>query len=206
MEDQSQYNFSDQEEFSYKDDLTKWKTGSDRRQVRIAAEMVANQNADSGLYEFMTTYLSLAERGETLSFRIDVAYDGESETPEITLTVGDQTFDGIKAEEVLKKLQSSHVILFYNSTETDPQMIFSRKVSGVLSEFSGRDSAQVEKLKKNVNKALGKIAKRQQSGISELIGRLESKHKVGMSMHAFDLGHLPFTITFRGQGNCSLPG
>lgn len=195
MEDQSQYNFSDQEEFSYKDDLTKWKTGSDRRQVRIAAEMVANQNADSGLYEFMTTYLSLAERGETLSFRIDVAYDGESETPEITLTVGDQTFDGIKAEEVLKKLQSSHVILFYNSTETDPQMIFSRKVSGVLSEFSGRDSAQVEKLKKNVNKALGKIAKRQQSGISELIGRLESKHKVGMSMHAFDLGHLPFTIT-----------
>lgn len=195
MEDQSQYRFRDQEEFSFKDDFTKWKTGSERKRMEIGAEVVANREADAGLYEFITTYLSLADHGDALNFQVDVVYDGETATPQMTLTVGAQKFEGIKAEEVLKKLQSSHAVLFYNSTETDPQMIFSRGVSGVLSEFSGRDSAQVEKLKKNVNRALNKIAKRQQTDISGLIGRLESKYKVGMSMHAFDLGYLPFTIT-----------
>jgi putative ATP-dependent endonuclease of OLD family len=195
MEDQSQYRFRDQEEFSFKDDFTKWKTGSDRKRVEISAEVSANKETDAGLYEFITTYLSLTDQGDTLNFKMDVVYDGETPLPQTNLTVGTQKFEGIKAEEVLKKLQSSHAVLFHNSTETDPQMIFSRGVSGVLSEFSGRDSAQVDKLKKNVDRALSKIAKRQQTGISELIGRLESKHKVGMSMHAFDIGYLPFTIT-----------
>ena len=53
----------------------------------------------------------------------------------------------------------------------------------------------MEKLKKDMDKGLQKIAKGQQQELEGLLGRLETKYKVGLSVTAFDLGWLPFNLT-----------
>jgi energy-coupling factor transporter ATP-binding protein EcfA2 len=198
------FRFRDRDEFSFKDDFTKWKVDSDSKQMSVGVEILVDKESDAGLYEFITTYLALEAQPRPLVVRLEAVYKEEGSPRKTTLEVAGQTFEGIKAEEVFKKIQSSHGVLFYNSTETDPSTIFGRGTSGVLGEYTGKDSTQVEKLKKNVNRALGRIAKRHQSNISELLGRFESKHKVGMSLHTFELEYLPFSITL-GDRKTALP-
>ena len=58
----------------------------------------------------------------------DVIFDCESENGKCQF-VGDQTFYDLKAEVVLKSC-SPQCHLFYNSTETDPQMISAARLAG----------------------------------------------------------------------------
>ena len=50
-------------------------------------------------------------------------------------------------------------------------------------------------MKRTVNRGLAKISKSQQAEFEGLLGRLQTKYKVGLSMPAFDFGYLPFSIT-----------
>jgi putative ATP-dependent endonuclease of the OLD family len=70
-----------------------------------------------------------------------------------------------------------------------------REGFGQLRELSGEGAAALSKLKKDMAKSLQKLAKGQQQELEGLLGRLETKYKVGLTVPAFDLGWLPFNLT-----------
>ncbi|MGH7323112.1 MAG: AAA family ATPase, partial [Candidatus Rokuibacteriota bacterium] len=109
---------------------------------------------------------------------------------------GHAKFSDLNAQQVLKKLQSSRSILFHNSTETETRYVYPRRsVAGHIREITGQHEPLVESMKKTVSRGLAKISKSQQAEFEGLLGRLQTKYKVGLSLPPFDFGYLPFSIT-----------
>ncbi len=118
----------------------------------------------------------------------------------MVVRVGGSEYSDLDAQEVLEKLQSSKSILFHNSTQIDPALLFrGNRTAGYIREISGQHETLVESMKKTVNRGLGKISKAQQAEFEDLLGRLQTRYKVGLSMPAFDFGYLPFRITLGGE-------
>jgi len=104
-------------------------------------------------------------------------------------------FDGIEAQEVFKRFQTSRSILFHDSPQNELMRLRYREGLGSLRDVSGDGAAALAKLKKDLEKGLGKIAKGHQQELERLLGRLETKYKVGLTIPPMELGWLPLNLT-----------
>ena len=59
-------------------------------------------------------------------------------------------------------------------------------------------------MKKTLDRGLSKISKSQQSEFENLLGRLQTKYKVGLSLPSFDFGYFPFSISL-GERKFEVP-
>lgn len=141
--------------------------------------------------------LSLSGTQNPLVLSIAVTHRADKPEPSVIVTTGGGTYTDLNAQEVLKKLQSSKGILFHNSTEVAaPGYAYpGRSVVGHIREITGQHEPLVASMKKTVNRGLARISKSQQAELEGLLGRLQTRYKVGLSMPSFDFGYLPFSIT-----------
>jgi len=182
-------------EISISEDFPKWRDKDARNKlICIEVELAVHKVSDEGLYAFLSEYLKLHEEPEYLHFSISLKFVTDSAKPDIGLTLGSASFDALKAEEVLKKLQTTQWLLFHNSPEF-PSRYRSRYVEGLLGDLSASDAAQIDLLKKKLEKVAARVAKQNQNEVSELLGRLKDKYRIGLSAPPLDLNELPFSIT-----------
>ncbi len=189
--------FREEESITLKDDFTQWKdTKSEQRQICIAVTIEINEEQDTGLYQFVVDYLKLAPPYEQdISICLYRLFASDESKGKIQVIVQNQTFEGLKAEEVFKKVQSSNVVLFHNSTEPKLPYLYGTRYLGSVMELSEEYRQQIQNMKKSINRGLKRIAKSQQQQIEELLGRLESKYKVALSVPSYDFDDLPYSIT-----------
>lgn len=191
---------SDEPDFSVKDDHPKWKTTEvAKRSISIDLGLDIDKDHDAGLFQFLTTYLSIDTAENTLRVTISAQYGSDPKHPTVTVKVGEDKYDGFKAQEILSKLRSSRIILFHNSTSAtyDRFGLGTRLVSFVSG--AEQDQNKITELKQTVNRGLKKIAKGKQREIEELLGKLEDKYRVGLSLPPFDFEYMPFGITLGDQ-------
>ena len=194
-----------EEEVSFDEDYPKWKdSDASDKKIQFQLDLEVLEDRDAGFYQFLAKQLRLTEPERSLSLRIDVEYGPDRPEPEITVGCGGSSYSGIDAQEVLKRLQTSRSILFHNSTQTDPRFPFRSHFGGVIRAESPEHEKLVSTMKKSVNRGLNKISKTHQQEIEGLLGRLESKYRVGLSMPAFDFSSVPFNITL-GQSKVEVP-
>ena len=204
MRDQDRYAYQELEEITAKDNFPKWKQpNTTDRSIQFTLGIVLDKDRDVGLYQFTVKHLSLGDQPPTLTFEMTVVYQSEKSEPQVSVKVGDKVVDGIEAQQVLKTLRSSRTVLFHNSTRPEPRYV-GRGMQGFLSEISGESQAHFDSMKKSVDRTLKKVAKKHQEQIEELLGRLEAKYRVGLSLPDFDLGFLPYNITL-GQKHFDVP-
>lgn len=67
-------------------------------------------------------------------------------------------------------------------------------MAGYMKEMSGQQEHLIASMKKSVDKTLAKISRAQQAEFEALLGRLENKYKVGLTLPTFDVGAMPFSI------------
>ncbi len=191
------FQFEDENEFSRKDDYPKWKTtepGTQEISIEVSVEL--DKVRDVGFYQFVVTQLKLEEPTNPLVLEIGIQHRGEKPEPTVTVRIAGKEFTGLDAQQVLKKLQSSRSVIFHNSTETETRYVYPRRsVAGHIREITGQHENLVESMKKTVNRGLAKISKSQQAEFEGLLGRLQTKYRVGLSLPPFDFGYLPFSIT-----------
>ena len=189
--------FPNEDQVSLKDDFPKWsKVEPAEREIVFSVGLSLDATRDVGYYEFVAKQLGLQEKPPTLALQLEATYRAEGADPEVKVAVGDKPFGGLEAQEVLKKLQSSRSILFHNSTAFDTELMYpGRSVAGYIREITGQHAPTVANLKKTVDRGLAKISKAQQTEFEDLLGRLSTKYKVGLSMPGFDFGYMPFSIT-----------
>ncbi len=199
MKEDDPYGFRHEQELTLKEDFPKWSEEDIKtRQIVIAIDIVVDPDADAGLYQFLLTHLSLDDERKPLSLKVSLTHASDEEEP-VTVSVGDKEFAGLKAQEVLKKLQTSSTVLFYNSTELDPRFRFGRGFSGFFRELAGEYSAEIRAIKDTINSRLRRVAKGHQRQLTELLGRLEGKYRAALSVPAYDFDYLPFNLTL-GSG------
>ena len=97
----------EEEEVTLKDDYPKWKdTPSAERRIEFEITVEVDSDRDTGFYQFLTKQLTLEEPADTLALTIQIVY-GERPEPAVTVTCTGNTYDGIEAQQVLNKLQTS---------------------------------------------------------------------------------------------------
>jgi putative ATP-dependent endonuclease of the OLD family len=196
-EESSPFMFPDQEELSAKDDYPKWKdTEPEKREIEFDLAVTAHLERDAGFYQVVVKQLSLIDPPETLDLVLKVTYRADRPEPNVVVRICGKEYSDLNAQEVLKKLQSSKSILFYNSTQVVPRGLFGgQSMGGYIRDISGQHEDLMLSMKKTVTKTLSKISKTQQVELEALLGRLETKYKVGLTLPTFDVGRLPFSIT-----------
>jgi len=188
---------SDDEAFSIKDDYPKWKdTDPANRKIYIEVSIELDGNRDVGFYQFVAKQLSIDNPENPMRLSISVAYHSDKTEPTVVVTVARREYSDLNAQEILKKLQSSGTILFHNSPEVEARYVYpGRNIAGYIREIAGQHEPLVSAMKKTVNRGLAKISKSQQAELEGLLGRLQTKYRVGLSMPSFDFSYLPFSIT-----------
>lgn len=203
MQEQDRFAFRNLEQVSTKENYPKWKqSDSGEKCVELTVEIVAEKYRDIGLYQFLIKQLGLTTDPDTLTLLMTVSHKGETSEPNVSVKVNEKVFDGLDAQEVLKKLRSSKTVLFHNSTNSGAP--FRRGIGGVLSDLTGESEVDMANMRKSVDRSLKKIAKKHQRQFEELLGRLDSKYHVGLSLPDFDIGYFPYSITL-GQKHFDVP-
>lgn len=187
----------DEEELSIKDEFPKWKdTEPDKREISFEAAIELDPQRDIGFHKFVTKQLSLQATADPLRLSIAVTYRPEKPESIVVVSAQGKQHTDLNAQEVLKKLQSSRSIIFHNSTEIETRYVYpGRSVAGHIREITGQHQTLVESMKKTVTRGLAKISKSQQTEFENLLGRLQTKYRVGLSMPSFDFSYMPFSIT-----------
>jgi hypothetical protein len=188
----------DDPELSVKDDFPKWREDDPAtRRISLELDVELDSSRDAGFYEFVVAQLAVAAPTDPMRLAIAASFRHDKPEPEVLVELDGQEYQGLKAQEVLRKLQSSTAVLFHNSTETEAGLIYGSgaRAAGYVREISGQHETLVADLKKKVDKGLEKISKSQQTELESLLGRLQTKYKVGLSMPKFDFGYMPFSIT-----------
>ena len=182
------FSFDDDEAFSVKDDFPKWKdTPANQRRIQISIDLEVDGERDAGFYQFLTKQLELDSNSENkLRPSIAVTHGGDRSEPDVIVKCSERTYTGLEAQQVLNRLQTSRSILFHNSTQVDPRLPFRSQASGIIRAESVEHENLVSSMKKTVNLGLRKISQTHQKEIESLLGRLETKYRVGLSMPAFD--------------------
>lgn len=203
-EDEGPIYVEEDEQISPKEDYPKWKdTAPDQRIIEVGLSLVLDSNRDAGLFQFVTRQLELKEPATPLELSIVLSYAADPAAPTATVTANGKEFVGLEAQEVRKRLQTSRAVLFHNSVQPEPRYRF-RGGFGHLREFTGERAALLERMKKQVDSGLKRIARGQQQEFAKLLGRLEKKYKVGLSVPGFDLNWLPYNITL-GESKYEVP-
>jgi putative ATP-dependent endonuclease of OLD family len=199
--------FSDEQAISFKDDYPKWlDTDHGKREIGFVLTITLDKERDAGFFQFVVKQLSIETPEETIELIVAVTYKSGAAQPNVLVTVAGTEYSDLNAQEILKKLQSSRSILFHNSTQIDPRLMFSRgrSAGGLIREISGQHETVVSSMKKSIDRGLAKISKSQQSEFENLLGCLQTKYKVGLSVPTFDFGFLPFTISL-GEKKFKVP-
>ena len=127
------FGFRSAAELSMKDDFPKWSGAEIKsRQITVSLTVEVYPDADGGLYQFLLTHLSLKEDTKPLKMRLLLSHTAKDEDGEdqVSVSVGGKEYTGSQAQDILKRLQTSDTMLFYNSTELDPRLRFGRGFGG----------------------------------------------------------------------------
>lgn len=201
----SVFDFEDEEDVSIKDDFPKWKdTKASQREINLELILSVERERDAGFFQFIIKQLSLNTSDASIGVAVAVTYRSDTPESEVRVTCQGKQYTGIDAQQVLKQLQSSRHILFHNSTQIDLPPPFRGHRGGYIRAASPEHEALVTALKNRVNRGLARISKGHQKELEGLLGRLETKYKVALSMPAFDFTSVPFNVTL-GQKKVEVP-
>jgi hypothetical protein len=194
------FSFEPRARVSFKEDFPAWVASKDgpARTIQVECELKILRESDAGLYQFLVDYLDLKQPPDVLNVQLATTTTDSTDAV-ISASINGNSIDARKAQEVLKKIQSSPAVLFHNSTGPEMPMVVARRV-GSLAELGNPEREELEKAKDRLNGTLTKIAKRQQKDVSEILGRLQEKHKVGFSITKFDPDKFPYSLTLGDGG------
>jgi len=204
--------FLDYAQPSLKDDYPKWKDpSSQQRDISFAAQIELDRTRDAGLYQFVTTQLSLDKAEDykaedSLRLSISVVHRPDTSEPAASVEAMDRRYTDLNAQEVINRLRLSGGVLFHSSTEVGATFIGqgSRATAGYISGVAAQHAPVIDTMKKEVNRGLAKLSRSQQAQLETLLGRLKTKYKVGFSIPALSFDYIPYAIAL-GEAKFEVP-
>lgn len=199
--------FTDEDEFdpfggestsiSHKNDYPVWKRKDETKEpIVFLMRILVHKNRDEGLFKFVQTFLSLICDADDLILEFGLEYDEKSTSPIYSLTCqGNIVEDHFKVQEVHKKLRASNVFVFHNSTQPKHPYAFNQRVLSFFGSPSLEDSAKIKESKDQLFKRLNAVAAKHKQEISDMLGRLDEKYEVGISVPSFDFESFPFRLS-----------
>lgn len=201
------------ERLNYNSDFPIWKEKEKRKEdINLKLSLFLDKEADYGLIKFLQYFEKDKKESNTEELPvIDTVLDiciNLSPIPKNTRTSievnGKEIEDKYGTGEILRRIHTSQTIIFHNSTQIDRR--FRRSGHGYVDNIEGKSKENIESKIRAINKELTKAVQKHKSELQTLIGRLQEKYEVGLSISGLDLSleQLPYEI-YLGEKNYELP-
>lgn len=189
--------FEEEPTISMKTDFPNWKHFDETRDtISLEISLLLHRERDAGLFRFITTFLALAEAPDELSLCLTKRFSRKGARASISLKCNSQEIsEDFKVDEVVKKLRTSNCLLFHNSTEQAPRYLYRRQFAKVFGSLSADEADQMKKANQRLVNLLKRTAQRHQKEIIELLGRLEEKYDVTLSVPPLDFEDVPLMVS-----------
>jgi predicted ATP-binding protein involved in virulence len=197
---------------NYHQDFPIWKPKTTKENIEISVRIQLDKVGDIGLIKFLNVFLQESKEEvqeveiiDTLLL-IKIIVNPNPKENQIEIIVNNKTVTGIfKVGEILRRINFAHVIVFHNSTQ--PTNPFRRSQQhGQLDNLNIKTKESIENKVIQINKELSKAIQKHKSELQELIGRLQEKYEVGLTISGFDMDYenIPYEISL-GENNFELP-
>lgn len=195
---------------NFHSDFPVWKPKSSKESINLKVCIQLDKKADIGLIKFLHVFLQEKEESKTFQpsdilLTIDITVGQLIKENKTLILVDDKVVtDNYKVQEILRRIHFAQVIIFHNSTQ--PNNPFRRSPHGKLENLPVKTKELIEGKVTQINKELSKAIQRHKSELQELIGRLQEKYEVGLTISGFDMNYerIPYEISL-GEKNFELP-
>ena len=204
LPEDSPFSLHSGDEVSFKDDFPAWKKKEKSTEtISVSLTATVDNEKDAGLHLFIKKFVTSASDAP-LEVKVTITKKAEILTNDVEVIVDSLKVDEFSANEILKKIRSSSAIFFYNSTELDTAP-FRRHRSGfgAIGEFSSADKEKFEQMQKKLDDSIQSLARKHQKDVTELLGKLEEKYSVALTVPKLNLEYVPFEMSL-GNKNFSV--
>jgi putative ATP-dependent endonuclease of the OLD family len=198
--------YSDEPPISIKIDFPNWMMFEDEtHSIGFQLDLLVNSELDAGLYRFITTFLGLQNTPQELRVSLGQTWSKGAKRASLRLDCeGNPVQDEFKIEEVFKKIRSSRCLLFHNSTQQGHRYIYGRQFARMFGGLPADEADALKKANAKMLTLLRKSAQRHQKDIIELLGRLEEKYNVTLSLPPLEFDDVPFMVSL-GDKTSTVP-
>ena len=192
---------------NFKSDYPIWKRKDEKiEQVEISIEIMLHKVRDAGLYKYVQSWLVKECEPEELNLTLGVNLSpDQGALPQYTLRYeNEEISDSFRVQEIHKKLKTSNSFLYHNSTQPRGRYFSQQGAWSLLGSVTAEDKEKIKESKDTLFRRLNSVAARHKADIAELLGRLEEKYEVGLSIPSFDFDNFPFMLSL-GDKRDNLP-
>ena len=189
-----------------KTDFPNWSVSGEADQsITFQLELAVDEVLDAGLHRFITTFLGIVDKQTELKLGLRQCFGKTPAMNSISLFCnGNAVTEQFKAEEVFKKIRSSKCLLFHNSTQSFQPHFLRPSFGRMFGELTPDENEKLKKANQQLLNIFKKSAQRHQKDILELLGRLEEKYDVTLSVPPFQMESMPFTVSL-GDKKSAVP-
>lgn len=182
---------------SHKVDYPLWKRKDDpKEKIEFSMRIRVHRRRDEGLFKFVQTFLSLTCDEDELILNFGLAFDEKASSPNYSLSCQGQSIDDhYKVQEIHKKLRTSNAFVFHNSTQPKHPYAFNQRALSFFGSPTLEDREKIKESKDQLFRRLNAVAAKHKQEITEMLGRLDEKYEVGISIPSFDFESFPFRLS-----------
>ena len=182
---------------SHKADYPLWKRKDDPKEpIEFSMRMRVHRHRDEGLFKFVQTFLSLTCDQDELVLEFGLVFEEKAIAPSYSLSCqGHSIEDHFKVQEIHKKLRTSNTFVFHNSTQPKHPYAFNQKALSFFGSPTQEDRQKIKESKDQLFRRLNAVAAKHKQEITDMLGRLDEKYEVGISIPSFDFESFPFRLS-----------
>ncbi len=191
--------FDDDEELNYRSSRTQW--AAEDEVIEFTLNMSVSKSSDPGLHSFVKKIAELDNLEDVFKISTQLKIDPKDEH-EIQIFVNGEELQKYATGEVYRRLSSSNVVAIHDSAGAQ-RRIFSPKGMASYHEMmlSKTEKDELKKEQERIKKKVRKFAQEHRSELSEMLGKLEEKYEVELTMFDGVLRDtIPLGINLRDKG------
>lgn len=188
--------------FDWKDEITTWKMDQ-KNDISIDLIFEIDKQADSAIYKFITDLIVKdveKKIPDKVDFQVKLTKNAKNETSYSVLLNGDEIEDSYQTREILKRLQNTECFVFHNSTRENDFPIFSNSNDRVENFINPEKLETINKKQDELVKLVQKSLKSHQDDLTKLLGNLEDKYEVSLSIQGINLEREQIEISLKEKG------
>lgn len=187
----------------YDDDFTSWrKSEKGTEPIELALVLLVHSQNDEVLYRYLNEYLLGLEdttplpTDASLEVTVSFRYNPDGAPPDVTITIGTESFNGPKATRVVKELKSDYPILFHNSTAISEYNYWNTRLGEFLETFAPDETRALSRRRNTLQRGVGDIVKKIEDEIRPLIVRLSDLPRLSLRAAEIPVESMPLTFSF----------
>jgi len=188
--------------FNWNDEITSWKKDL-KEDITIDITLEIDKKMDSAIHKFLTDLIFKGienDISDKKNLQIKLIKTSKNETKHSIFWGNDEVKDDYQMREILKRLQNTKCIIFHNSTRGEDFNPFGNNIDRISNFINPEEFEPINKKKDDLTKFVQKSLKTHQKELTDLLGNLEDKYEVSLSIQGLNIERETIDISIKEKG------